>query len=272
MSKKPKISANVVVYNEERNIKRCLDSFRGAVDEIILIHDGPCTDRTLEIAKHYTKKIYIKPHYGAADPHRPFALAKSTGDWILTLDADEVVSPALKKNLRKLVINADKEKIDGYRFYSPFYDKGVRITKGPLFSDNYGLSLFRKSKTSFSGRLHDWFKVAGVVKKAEFEIDHPQIYNSYSYRNWFKKNLPRIRADACHRVNSGIAKHNFLFYLFKAPFWFVLYFTYILFIKKFFIHKELGFRVSLYFGIYFFLLYYTIFKIKLNHLVEKFPE
>ena len=57
MSKKPKISANVVVYNEERNIKRCLDSVRDAVDEIILVNSGPCTDRTLEIAKRYTKNI-----------------------------------------------------------------------------------------------------------------------------------------------------------------------------------------------------------------------
>ena len=240
MSKKPKISANVVVYNEERNIKRCLNSFSDVVDEIILVHDGPCTDNTLKIAKPYTKKIYVRNRYGIAEPHRPFALAKSTGDWIFTIDADEVVSPQLRKNLRKLVIKGDKENIDGYQFSSSFYDKGIRITKGPL-GNGYKLALFKKSKASILGIAHRWFKVSGITKRTNLEIEHLQIYNSNSYRNWFRKSLPRIRADARYRVKYGHAKCNFLFYLFKAPLWFVLYFMYVFLLRNFLSTKNSDF-------------------------------
>ena len=264
MRQKPTISANVIIYNEERVIKRCLDSLKGIVDEIVIVHDGPCTDRTLEIAKTYTKKIYIRPRFSYSEAHRSFALEKSTGSWILAVDADEVVSPKLRKNLRKLVINADKDHVNGYELYWPFYEKGVRVTNGPIFCYSHKLNLFRKSKAKISGVCHDWYKVTGTIKKTELELDHPQIYNSYSYRNWFKKNLPRIRADALYRVNYGHAKRNFLFYLFKAPLWFVLYFMYFFSLKKFFIHRELGMRLSLQFAIYNFLLYYSVFEIKLN--------
>jgi Glycosyltransferases involved in cell wall biogenesis len=69
-----KISACIVVYNEEKVIKRCLDSIKNVVDEIILVHDGPCKDRTLEIAKRYTNKIFIRPHVGMMESTSCFCL------------------------------------------------------------------------------------------------------------------------------------------------------------------------------------------------------
>ena len=78
-----RISACLVVYNEEKIIKNCLASIKDAVDEIIVVHDGECIDKTLEICKSYTNKIFIKQHIGEAEPHRPFGFKQATGDWIL---------------------------------------------------------------------------------------------------------------------------------------------------------------------------------------------
>ena len=92
-----KISACLVVFNEEKLIERCLESLKGAVDEIIIIHDGDCQDNTLKIAATYGAKIYEKPHIGFAEEYRPFAYEQTKNNWILQIDADEFLSDGLKK-------------------------------------------------------------------------------------------------------------------------------------------------------------------------------
>ena len=63
MANKPAtISACLVVYNEEKSIQCCLESLRPVVNEIIIVHDGECNDKTLEIARKFTKHIYFQPH------------------------------------------------------------------------------------------------------------------------------------------------------------------------------------------------------------------
>ena len=62
---KDKISAIIPVYHGEKTIKETLKSLEeGVVDEIIVVHDGPCKDNTLKIARKYTKKIYVQSHKG----------------------------------------------------------------------------------------------------------------------------------------------------------------------------------------------------------------
>jgi len=263
----PKITATLIVYNEEDKIKKCLDAIKRVVDEIIVVHDGPCKDKTLEIAKKYTKLIFVKPHWGEASPHKPFTLQKATGDWILTIDADEILSPEAQKQVRKLVKDADRDHINGYGLYWPFYDKGKRITKGGL-SKSHKLVLFRKSATTCSGVMHAWYDVRGRTKNLDLELDHQQPGDNWSMKTFFKKNAPRTLVDARYRVEKGYAKHNFLFYLVKAPLWFVLYFLYHIFIKHLYRYGELGFRLSLQYAIYNYLLYYHIFALKFRRIFK----
>ena len=92
-----KISACLVVHNEEKVIRRCLDSIKNVVDEIIVVHDGPCTDKTMEIAREYGAKIYEQPFNGEAEKHRPFSYRMTSGAWILQIDADEYLSKITKE-------------------------------------------------------------------------------------------------------------------------------------------------------------------------------
>jgi len=100
----PKIPLSVVIItkNEEKNIKDCLESVRWA-DEIIVV-DDESTDRTVEIAKQYTNKIFIKK-MEVEGRHRNWAYAQARNIWVLSLDADERVTPGLKEEISNILKN-----------------------------------------------------------------------------------------------------------------------------------------------------------------------
>ena len=85
-----KISVTVITLNEEKSIERCLDSVKWA-DEIIVL-DGFSQDRTIELSRRFTKKIYQEKWQGYGK-QKNLCAAKAKHQWILNLDADEVVSP-----------------------------------------------------------------------------------------------------------------------------------------------------------------------------------
>jgi len=92
-----KLSVVVITYNEERNIARCLDSVKGVADEIIIV-DSFSTDNTATIAKKYNARIVQNAFAGYAQ-QKNFAAALTAHDWILSLDADEELTPALKQSI-----------------------------------------------------------------------------------------------------------------------------------------------------------------------------
>jgi len=97
------ISLSVVVLtkNEEKNISRCLDSVIGWANEIVVV-DDESTDRTLDIAAKYTDRIIIK-EMDIEGKHRNFAYTQAKNLWVLSLDADEVVSVELKEEIKNVL-------------------------------------------------------------------------------------------------------------------------------------------------------------------------
>src|SRR4030042_2907895 len=95
----PKISATIITWNEEKNIKRCLDSVKW-VDEVIVVDMSE--DKTKEIAKKMGAKVFNHKYTFYVEPARNFALSKATGDWILIVDADEEITPELAKIIKNL--------------------------------------------------------------------------------------------------------------------------------------------------------------------------
>jgi glycosyltransferase involved in cell wall biosynthesis len=83
-----KITACMMVKNEERNLRRCLDSIRGVVDELIVVDTGS-SDGTVAIAEEYGARIYHSPWRDDFSFHRNESLSYATGDWVLVIDADE---------------------------------------------------------------------------------------------------------------------------------------------------------------------------------------
>lgn len=96
-----KLTAVINTYNEEKTIVRCLRSISPHVDEIVVVDTGS-SDKTVELAKTFTKKVFKHESVTHVEPARNFAITKASGDWILVMDADEVLSEDLGLKLRKL--------------------------------------------------------------------------------------------------------------------------------------------------------------------------
>lgn len=142
------ISVIMVVYNEEKIIETCLKSVKDIATEILVMHDGPCKDKTLEICKKYTNKIIVnRKNMGLPGPILPGLLKKAKGPWILKIDADEFLSPELQKNIKQLAMDPN---VDAYLFKWLYRNKGKNITKNWPKK----MALYRKSKASLLGFPH----------------------------------------------------------------------------------------------------------------------
>ena len=106
-----KISACIISYNEENKIEDCLKSLDGIADEIIVV-DSLSTDKTKEIVKKYTDKIYDQNFLGHVE-QKNLAVEKANNDWILSLDCDERLTDELRASILK--IKDDLESADAYR-------------------------------------------------------------------------------------------------------------------------------------------------------------
>lgn len=98
-----KLSVIVITYNEERNIGRCLEAVKDIADEILII-DSNSTDKTVAIALEYKARVVQHPFEGYAQ-QKNYAATLAANDWILSLDADEVVTPELKQSIKAVKNN-----------------------------------------------------------------------------------------------------------------------------------------------------------------------
>lgn len=95
------LTAVTITKNEEAHIARALRSVQGLADEIIVV-DAESTDRTVEIARRFTDKVFSRPWPGFG-PQKNFALQRASGDWVLFVDADEEVTPQLANEIKKVI-------------------------------------------------------------------------------------------------------------------------------------------------------------------------
>ena len=165
-----KLSVIIITKNEESNIRDCLTSVKWA-DEIIVLDSGS-TDKTVEIAKKYTEHVHCTdwPGYG---PQKQRALELATQDWVLTIDADERVSPELQKIIPTLI---DQNNYDGYKIKRPliFCGKHIRYANGT----NYQLCLFKRKLAHFTPEIvHESIVVNGKIGT----IEEPLYHLSFKY-------------------------------------------------------------------------------------------
>ena len=140
------LSACLIVRNEAHCLARCLDSLVGVADEIILVDTGS-TDQTVEIARQYTDKIFYHAWNDHFSEARNVALAQATGDWVLIIDADEVV-PAETARLIPTYLNRpdfqNRPLVLNWRVCS---DHHPDLYSRGLFPNHHGIR--------FAGRVHE---------------------------------------------------------------------------------------------------------------------
>ena len=163
----PRISAIVITYNEEKNIQRCLESLSWA-DEIVVV-DSFSQDRTKDIASSFTDKIFDLEWQGFGK-QKEIARTKASYDWVLSVDADEVVSEKLKEEIKSVINKNDSS--DGY--YIPRLSNFLgRWIKHSGWYPDYVLRLFRKHQARFDESLvHEKLILEGKAGFLKNEILH----------------------------------------------------------------------------------------------------
>jgi glycosyltransferase involved in cell wall biosynthesis len=170
------LSVTIICKNEEENIRECLESVKWA-DEIILV-DSLSTDKTVEIAKEYTDKIFTEEWMGFAR-QREFALAKASNEWIFPLDADERCSNELKEEIYNIINSSST--FAGYRIPRKTFFLGKWI-KHCGWYPGYQTRLFRKDKTKVTDRLvHEGYEVSGEMGFLKGDILHYSVTSITDY-------------------------------------------------------------------------------------------
>lgn len=156
-------------------------------DEIVIV-DSDSTDRTVEIARRYTDKIFNHEFRGYKDKHE-FADAQTTGDWIFWIDADERVTDELRQAIEDIKKKAEKDLPDGYRIARKTWYMGRWIKHSGWYPD-YQMRLYRKSASFWDGvSPHETARVKGRVEKLNGEFlhytkrdlsEHHRVVDSYT--------------------------------------------------------------------------------------------
>ena len=155
----PTISVLIVTLNEERCIAKCLESVKWA-DEVIVFDSGS-TDKTVEVCRTYTSHVYEAdwPGYGGQLNR---ALAKSTSDWVLSIDADEEVTESLRREIEESIALPDGEYV-GYKI--PRLNKvcGQYMRHGIWWPDRHS-RLARRGHANFNAkRVHAGMVINGKI-------------------------------------------------------------------------------------------------------------
>lgn len=164
-----KISVTVITKNEEKNISDCLKSVQWA-DEIIVV-DSESIDRTVELAKQFTEEIFIRKWEGYV-PQKKYALSLAKNEWVLSLDADERITPELKDEIFKLSTG----EFSGFKIRRKNFLLKKEITSCGWEND-YQLRLFKRNKADLNDRLvHEKFIVEGKVGT----LKNPMLHYTFS--------------------------------------------------------------------------------------------
>ncbi|MFH2012816.1 MAG: glycosyltransferase family 2 protein [Pseudomonadota bacterium] len=193
-----KLTVTIIAYNEEENIRECLQSVEWA-DEIVVV-DGESTDRTVEICKEFTENVFINPWPGHKE-QKNFAISKASNLWIFSIDADERVPDELKNFILKELENPAS---DGYRFPRQNYFLGKWLKHGGWYPDHV-LRLFRKDKGSFGGiNPHDKVIIeSGKVSTVSIPLIH-YTYKSISQYVSKQDSYSSISAQQQHGSNKNL--------------------------------------------------------------------
>jgi glycosyltransferase involved in cell wall biosynthesis len=164
-----KLSVTIITRNEEAQIGDCLESVRWA-DEIIVVDTGSL-DRTLDICHKYTPHVESRPWEGYA-PAKNAALGLATGDWILSLDADERVSDGLHQEIAALQQQPMATLAAGFAIPRRNYLWGRWVRHGGLYPDCQ-IRLFKRGRGRFKPRrVHESVAVDGQVERLQHPIEH----------------------------------------------------------------------------------------------------
>ena len=176
-SDRPRVSAFLIVHNEEQRLADCLASLRQVADEIIVLDDGS-VDRTVEIARAGGARVEFRKFDGFG-AQKQAALDMTRGEWVLSIDADERLTPSLVDEIRGVTAGNDTSGPAGYWVRRELIYLGTRLRFGGTGSD-WVLRVARRDKTRVTpDDVHESLVVDGQTARLGGPMLHVK-YNSLS--------------------------------------------------------------------------------------------
>ncbi len=182
MKKNYSLSVIIITLNEEDRLPECLESVLSIADEIIVVDSGS-TDRTVEIAESFGAKVFQTdwPGYGV---QKQRALDQANSEWVLSIDADEALSPELRKDIAETLSNQPLE--NAFEFPRTVHLWGTTLKYGNMSRDV--LRLFRRQDGYFTdSRVHEKIVVSkGKTGRLNANMEH---YSIRDFEHYLQKNV-----------------------------------------------------------------------------------
>src|SRR6266568_1236632 len=195
------VAAVVITYNAEDTIEECLRSLRWA-DQVLVV-DSESTDRTVELAQRLADRVVMEPWRGFSE-QKNYAASVATEEWILHVDADEIVPPELAAEIRSVI--AAPEKAVGYLLPRQTFWLGHWIRHNGWYPD-YSTRLYRRHRARWEGLVHEQVVADGAVGT----LRHPLRHYSYgSVQEHLERMVLRLAPlEAREAVERGIRVYRF---------------------------------------------------------------
>jgi glycosyltransferase involved in cell wall biosynthesis len=189
------ISAAIIARDEEAVLPLCLKSLKW-VDEIVVVDSGS-TDNTVKIAGESGARVYHKKWENYA-VQKNFAISKTSGEWVLSIDADEVISDGLKREIMEMLKNGTDSNAFDMPFQNIFYNKWLK--HGGLYPDRH-IRLFKKNEGAYPiCNIHESLSVNGKIGHFENSIIH---HTKTDISSHLKAIEEYTCLEARQRINSG---------------------------------------------------------------------
>lgn len=220
---KKTLSVVLATFNEEENLNKCLSSIKDFADEIVIV-DGSSKDKTLEIAEKFKAKIRVTSNKPIFHINKQMAIDMATSDWILQLDADEVVSESLSKEILDTI--QKKTDINGYWIPRKNWFLGRFLMKGGQYPD-YTLRLYKKGKGKLPQKdVHEQAVVegkTGYLKEALLHYPYKN-FNEY-FKKWERYTgfiAGQIKAEQNKKNIVGKIFYALVYLIIKPSHWFLI--------------------------------------------------
>lgn len=187
----PRLSVILITKNESANMRACLESVRWA-DEIVVV-DAGSSDDTVSICREFTPHVFVQADWLGFGVQKNRALDRATGDWVLSLDADERVTSELRAQLEGAMA---EQRYDGFCVprLSQFCGKFIRHSG---WYPDYVLRLFRRGKARFSNDLvHETVILDGKAGK----LDSPLLHYSYMTEADVRRKVEHYSTSAAQQM------------------------------------------------------------------------
>lgn len=242
-AQKPTLSVVVIAQDEERTIGSVLDAVQSIADEIVLVDSGS-SDRTIAIAQSKRARVIHHDWPGFAD-QKNFALEQATCDWILSLDADEIITPELAAEIEAVLAGPLKAQFAGFKIARLMFVGDRPLRHGGFYPDAQ-LRLFRRGNGRFNDRLvHESVQVEGSVHHLRCHLLHRAYRDPEGFERAHEK-YAKLAAEEALKGQVSMWKRSLLNEFFH-PLW---TFFYRFFCRAGYLDGLLGLRMNLSYASY----------------------